>query len=88
MVKYKPYQLYPEAPQEPKDKKEFYKTTNYAQTEDRFKMYSTYMSALGVGVGINFNFGGWISNTLHSHRLIQYYQEEKGTETADKIVNC
>lgn len=87
-MKYLPYQLYPEGPQEPQDKKAFYKTTSYAQTEARFKMYSTYMQVLGVGVGINFSFGGLIANTLHAHRLIQYYQEEKGPETADKMINC
>lgn len=87
-MKYLPYQLYPNFPQEAQDKKEFYKTTSYAQTEERFTMYSTYMRALGVGVGIDFSFGGQIANTLNAHRLIQYFQEEKGPETADKIIDC
>ena len=51
-------------------------------------MYTTIMSAHGTGVGIDFNFHGTIANTLDAHRLIQHYQEEKGPETADRIVNC
>lgn len=45
------------------------------------------MSAYGVGVGIDFNFRGTIANTMDAHRMIQYYQEEMGSGTADKIVN-
>ena len=52
------------------------------------KKYTTLMSAYGVGVGIDFKFGGMIANTLDAHRLIQHYQEEMGTHTAEKIVNC
>ena len=52
------------------------------------KKYTTLMSAYGVGAGIDFKFHGMVANTLDAHRLIQYYQEEMGPETADKIVNC
>ena len=51
-------------------------------------MYTTLMSAYGVGVGINFKFGGLVANTLDAHRVIQHYQEELGPEVADKIVSC
>ena len=51
-------------------------------------MYTTLMSAYGTGVGIDFRFDGTVANTLHAHRLIQHYQEEKGPEVADKIVSC
>jgi predicted DsbA family dithiol-disulfide isomerase len=51
------------------------------------KMYTTLMSAYGASCGIDFKFGGTVANTLDAHRLIQHYQEEKGYETADKIVN-
>ena len=51
------------------------------------KMYMTLMSAYGVSCGIDFKFGGTVANTLDAHRLIQHYQEEKGPETADKIIN-
>ena len=50
-------------------------------------MYTTVMGSYGEAEGINFKFGGTVANTLHAHRLIQHYQETKGPETADKIVN-
>lgn len=46
------------------------------------------MTAYGDSAGIKFKFGGTISNTLEAHRVIQYFQEKKGLETADKIINC
>ena len=52
------------------------------------QMYTTLMSAYGVSAGIDYRFDGTIANTLDAHRLIQHYQEEKGAEVADKLVNC
>ena len=52
------------------------------------KKYTTYMSALGIGSGVDFKFGGIIASTLNAHRVIQHFQEEKGEEVADKIVSC
>ncbi len=49
--------------------------------------YTQVMSSYGAAEGINFKFGGTVANTLNAHRLIQYFQETKGPETADKIVN-
>jgi predicted DsbA family dithiol-disulfide isomerase len=51
------------------------------------KMYTTLMSAYGASAGINYKFGGTVANTLQAHRMIQYFQEEKGPEVADKLVN-
>jgi predicted DsbA family dithiol-disulfide isomerase len=87
-VKYFPYQLYPEATKEGEDKYEWYKKSKYGDSEDKMNMYTTLMTAYGVSAGINFKFGGTVANTLDAHRVIQHYQEEKGYETADKIVNC
>ena len=52
------------------------------------KMYTTLMSAYGVSAGINYKFGGTVANTMDAHRVIQHFQEEKGPETADKIIDC
>ncbi len=52
------------------------------------KMYTTLMTAYGVTAGINYKFGGTVANTMHAHRVVQHYQEEKGSETANKIINC
>lgn len=87
-MKYFPYQLFPEASKEGEDKYAWYKKFRYNDSEEKMKMYTTLMSAYGVSAGINFKFGGTVANTLDAHRLIQHYQEEKGPETADKIVNC
>lgn len=87
-VRYYPYQLNPEATKEGEDKYEWYKKSKYDDSEEKMKMYTTLMSAYGVGVGIHFKFGGTVANTLDAHRVIQHYQEEKGPETADKIINC
>ena len=52
------------------------------------KMYTTLMTAYGVTAGINYKFGGTVANTMDAHRVVQHYQEEKGSETANKIINC
>jgi predicted DsbA family dithiol-disulfide isomerase len=46
------------------------------------------MSAYGESAGIKYKFGGTVANTMDAHRVIQHFQEEKGPETADKIINC
>jgi hypothetical protein len=86
-VKYFPYQLYPEASKEGEDKYEWYKKSRYGDSEEKMEMYTTLMSAYGVTAGIDFKFGGTVANTLDAHRVIQHFQEEKGAETADKLIN-
>lgn len=87
-VKYLPFQLYPEASKEGEDKYEWYRKSRYGDSEEKMRMYETLMSAYGVSVGIKFKFHGTVANTLDSHRVIQHFQEEKGPETADKLINC
>ena len=65
-----------------------YKNSKYSGSEEQMKKYTLLMAAYGVGVGIDFKFSGKVANTIDAHRLIQHYQEEMGSETADKIVNC
>jgi len=38
VIKYFPYQLYPEASKEGEDKSEWYKKSRYGDTEDKLKM--------------------------------------------------
>ncbi|KAJ9501062.1 hypothetical protein H2202_003620 [Exophiala xenobiotica] len=87
LIKYFPYQLYPEASKEGEDKYDWYKKSRYGDTDDKLKMYTTLMTAYGESAGIKFKFGGTMANTLDAHRVIQHFQEEKGAETADKIIN-
>jgi len=86
-TKFLPYQLYPSAPQAGESKFDWYKKTKYDDSEERMKMYTTAMSAYGTPLGINFRFDGLVANTLQAHRVVQHYQEEKGADIADKIVN-
>ena len=65
-----------------------YKNSKYGGSDEQMKKYTLLMAAYGVGVGIDFKFGGKVANTIDAHRLIQHYQEEMGPETANKIVNC
>jgi predicted DsbA family dithiol-disulfide isomerase len=51
------------------------------------KMYTTLMSAYGASAGIDYKYGGTVANTLQAHRVIQHFQEEKGPEVADKLIN-
>lgn len=39
-------------------------------------------------VGIDFRFDGAMGNTLHAHRVIQYFQQSKGPETANKLIDA
>ncbi|KIV83817.1 hypothetical protein, variant 2 [Exophiala sideris] len=87
VVKYFPYQLNPDASKDGEDKYAWYKKSRYADSEEKMKMYITLMTAYGKSAGINFKFGGTVSNTLDAHRVIQHFQEEKGPEVADKIIN-
>ncbi|KAI9861030.1 MAG: hypothetical protein M1830_006207 [Pleopsidium flavum] len=45
------------------------------------------MTAYGKSAGIEYKFGGLVANTLDAHRVIQRFQEERGEECADRIVN-
>ena len=82
-----PYQLYPDASEEGESKFEWYKKSRYGDSDEKMKMYTTLMGSYGAEDGIDFKFGGNVENPLQAHRLIQHYQETKGPETADKIVN-
>lgn len=86
-LKYLPYQLFPEASQEGENKYQWYKRSKYGDSEEKMKMYTTLMSAYGATEGIEYKFGGTVANTLQAHRVVQHYQETKGSETADKLVN-
>jgi predicted DsbA family dithiol-disulfide isomerase len=86
-IHYYPYQLYPDAPASGESKYDWYKKSRYGDSEEKMKMYTTLMTAYGASCGIAFKFGGQVANTLPAHRIIQYFQEQKGEETADKIVD-
>ncbi|KAF2151109.1 thioredoxin-like protein [Myriangium duriaei CBS 260.36] len=86
-VKYLPYQLNPDASVEGEDKYEWYRKSKYGDSEEKMHMYTTLMTAYGDSEDIHFKFGGIMANTLQAHRIIQHFQEAKGLEVSDKIVN-
>ena len=46
------------------------------------------LEALAAPLGISLRFDGAIGNTFHAHRVIQYFQEEKGEELAGRLVDA
>jgi hypothetical protein len=48
----------------------------------------TLMRAYGTSCGIDFKFGGTVANTMPAHRLVQHFQETKGPETSNKLIDC
>lgn len=86
-VKYFPYQLYPEAPQEGQDKYSWYRDSKFNGDEEHMRKYVTLMTAYGKAEGIAYKFGGVVANTLPAHRVIQLVQETKGPEVAEKVVD-
>ena len=87
-LKFLPYQLYPNFPSgDGEDKYAWYRDEKYGGSEERMGMYTQLMSSYGEPIGIKFKFGGTIGNTLHAHRVVQYFQEHSGAETADKLIN-
>lgn len=50
-------------------------------------MYIALMTAYGETEGIRYKFGGTVANTLQAHRVIQHFQETKGPEVADKLID-
>lgn len=85
-VIYKPYQLYPDASREGEDKYAWYRRTRYGDSAEKMEKYMMLMSSYGKSEGIDFKFGGTIASTLMAHRMIQFWQEKKGPETADRLV--
>lgn len=87
-VKYLPFQLYPESSKDGEDKYEWYKRSRYGDSDEKMKKMMALMGAYGKNVGIDFKFHGTVANTFDAHRLVQHYQEEKGADVADKLINC
>lgn len=86
-VKYLPYQLYPDAPQEGEDKYAWYRDARFNGDEEHMRKYVVLMTAYGKAEGIAYKFGGRVGNTLQAHRVIQLVQETKKPDAAEKIVD-
>lgn len=86
-LKIAPYQLYPNfGPVQ--DKYAWHRDTKYFGSEEKMTMFTTLMGQYGEAAGIHFKFGGEVADTLHAHRVIQFFQETDGPERANKIVDA
>lgn len=78
-----PFFLDPTLPKgEGKDKLEHYKKKF---GEFRVNTMLPRMKQVGAAHGLEFNYGGRISNTLDSHRLVAWADREAGHEKADQV---
>ncbi|TQS33208.1 hypothetical protein Golomagni_06454 [Golovinomyces magnicellulatus] len=81
-----PYQLNPDFP-ESANKNEWYLTNKHNGNPEAQKVFQEHMNEQVAPLGLNISFEGEMGNTLHAHRVVQYFQEEKGDETANKIID-
>ncbi|KAF2740194.1 thioredoxin-like protein [Polyplosphaeria fusca] len=86
-LKFAPYQLYPDFSKSGEDKYEWYKKQKYADDDERMKMYTSYMRALGKTEGIELDFRGTIANTFDAHRVLGWVQERKGDASAKRCLD-
>lgn len=86
-VDFAPYQLFPDFP-ETKDKNQWYLEEKHMGNPEGQRVYQEHMAALMAPLGVTPRFDGQMGNTLHAHRVIQYFQEEKGAETANALVDA
>ncbi|KAJ4396527.1 hypothetical protein N0V93_000747 [Gnomoniopsis smithogilvyi] len=86
-LKIAPYQLYPNFGP-PQDKHAWYRDTKFFGSEEKTAMFTELMGQHGTEAGIDFKFGGTVADTLHAHRVIQYFQEAEGPERANRLVNA
>ena len=54
---------------------------------DAQQVYQAHMKSLAAPLGLPLRFDGLMGNTLPAHRVIQLVQEEKGVDTANKLVD-
>jgi predicted DsbA family dithiol-disulfide isomerase len=87
-IKFMPYLLYPEMASDGEDKYEWYKRAKYNGSAEQMEKYVKVMQHLGQKEQppIEFDWHGTVAGTLHAHRIVQYFQEEKGPQVAQKIV--
>ncbi|CAM1500693.1 Fc.00g098550.m01.CDS01 [Cosmosporella sp. VM-42] len=84
---FEPYQLDPNFPTSV-DKQSYSLHHKHNDNPAAQQLFQAHMRSLGEPEGITFNFDGTMGNTLHAHRVIQYFQDEKGAETANRLVDA
>ncbi|KAH7025761.1 thioredoxin-like protein [Microdochium trichocladiopsis] len=73
-VRFAPFQLYPSLGEQAQSKREWYTTTKYHGSAEQMAQFEAVMASYGEPVGIKFSWDGPMANTLHAHRVIQWFQ--------------
>ena len=82
-VKWLPFMLSPELPQEGVDKRERYRERF---GEKRMEAMIPHMTQVGRDCGIEFSYGGTIANTMDSHRIVEWAHDQgKQNEVVEAI---
>jgi predicted DsbA family dithiol-disulfide isomerase len=85
-VRWRPFQLNEQLPKgQGLSKLQYYKDRF---GPERVEQMIPQMKQVGLSVQINFNYGGFIGNTLDSHRLIWKAREMGGSALQDKMVEA
>lgn len=84
---FEPFQLNPDFPPSA-DRKEWYLENKHFGDATTQKVFQEHMSRVAEPLGIHLIFDGLMGNTLHAHRVMQYFQTSKGPETTSKLLDA
>jgi len=73
-VRFAPFQLYPAVSDEGQDKREWFTTNKHNGSAERMAQFEAVMASYGEPMGVKFSWDGTMANTLHAHRVIQWFQ--------------
>ncbi|KAH0532813.1 hypothetical protein TsFJ059_001452 [Trichoderma semiorbis] len=82
-----PYQLNPNFPPEA-DRLQWYLDNKHFGDATTQQVFQAHMTNIAEPLGIALRFDGYMGNTLHAHRVVQYFQSSKGPETANKLIDA
>lgn len=85
---FEPYQLSPNFPPGSVDKKQWYFEHKHKGSVDAEDAFQSQLRRRAEPVGIELRFDGVMGNTLHAHRVIQYFQQSKGPETVNRLIDA
>ncbi|KAL7936957.1 thioredoxin-like protein [Trichoderma chlorosporum] len=82
-----PYQLNPDFPPEA-DRLQWYLDNKHFGDVTTQKVFQEHMSRVAQPLGIALRFDGHMGNSLHAHRVVQYFQTTEGPETASRLIDA
>lgn len=82
-VHFAPYQLYPALTDAGQDKRAWFVETKHAGSAERMAQFEAVMQSYADPLGVKFSWDGSTANTLHAHRVIQWFQGASGRDGDD-----